>query len=117
MSSRRFSNFAISAVDDDDDDDDDFDDDGTLSEEPPPPPAGNDGAPPALLLSEPIDLSIFFVCLFANERTNERTTTERAFWCEENEFQSLIFVTINIYFSVDQKIFSEKKRRKSATTT
>ena len=75
MSSRRFSNFAISAVDDDDDDDD-FDDDGTLSEEPPPPPAGNDGAPPALLLSEPIDLSIFFVCLFANERTNERRQRE-----------------------------------------
>ena len=68
MSSRRFSNFAISAVDDDDDD---FDDDDGTSEEPPP-PAGNDGAPPALLLSEPIDLSIFFVCL----RTNERTTTE-----------------------------------------
>ena len=73
MSSRRFSNFAISAVDDDDDDDD-FDDDGTSEE--PPPPAGNDGAPPALLLSEPIDLSIFFVCLFANERTNERRQRE-----------------------------------------
>ena len=117
MSSRRFSNFAISAVDDDDDDDDDFDDDGTLSEEPPPPPAGNDGAPPALLLSEPIDLSIFFVCLFANERTNERTTTERAFWCEENEFQSLIFVTIKyLLFFCRPKNLLREKRRKSATT-
>ena len=109
MSSRRFSNFAISAVDDD------FDD-GTSEE--PPPPAGNDGAPPALLLSEPpIDLSIFFVCLFANERTNERTTTERAFWCEENEFQSLIFVTIKyLLFFCRPKNLLREKRRKSATT-